>query len=271
MGLLPKIIVLVVFYCSLVIYSKSVAGEKKYCPDSNSGLSEYRANALPLDNVVDSLTSYSRMLIDYFSLQAIFQVINFITVTQTNSVIHGQSVSLTSVFVRAGIMEMENIAVKIHRKSFNTIYPFTRSCSEVKPAGNTSLCTSNAGPCRCPKSSIGNSDGICILESYGDCKGRCKMPGTVCLVTALFKQGWHGQEICMCNGKLAGDPDRTGCRHPKVEELCKWYGSVCPPKSQCTQYGKEFYCQCETGYVPNKWNKCEDINECNDPRKCART
>ena len=41
------------------------------------------------------------------------------------------------------------------------------------------------------------------------------MPGTVCLVTALFKQGWHGQEICMCNGKLAGDPDRTGCRHPK--------------------------------------------------------
>lgn len=42
-----------------------------------------------------------------------------------------------------------------------------------------------------------------------------------------------------------------------VEDLCKWYGSVCPTKSQCTQYGKEFYCQCETGYVPNKWNKCE--------------
>lgn len=47
------------------------------------------------------------------SSKAIFQVINFITVTQTNSVIHGQSVSLTSVFVRAGIMEMENIAVKV--------------------------------------------------------------------------------------------------------------------------------------------------------------
>lgn len=53
------------------------------------------------------------------------------------------------------------------------------------------------------------------VESYGECKGSCKMPGTVCLVTALFEQGWHGQEICMCNGKLAGDPDRTGCRHPK--------------------------------------------------------
>ena len=53
------------------------------------------------------------MLMDYFWLQAIFQVINFITVTQTISVIHGQSVSLTSVFVRAGIMEMVNIAVKV--------------------------------------------------------------------------------------------------------------------------------------------------------------
>ena len=77
--------------------------------------------------LVDSLTSYSRMLIDYFSLQAIFQVINFITVTQTNSVIHGQSVSLTSVFVRAGIMEMENIAVKVQ----NYMVPsFTHPLSE---------------------------------------------------------------------------------------------------------------------------------------------
>ena len=76
---------------------------------------------------VDSLTSYSRMIMDYFSLQAIFQVINFITVTQTNSVIHGQSVSLTSVFVRAGIMEMENIAVKVQ----NYMVPsFTRPLSE---------------------------------------------------------------------------------------------------------------------------------------------
>ena len=106
---------------------KKRSEEKKYCPDSNSGLSVYRANALPLDNVVDSLTSYSRMLIDYFSLQAIFQVINFITVTQTNSVIHGQSVSLTSVFVRAGIMEMENIAVKVQ----NYMVPsFTHPLSE---------------------------------------------------------------------------------------------------------------------------------------------